>query len=60
MSENKKDMQPILRIEGENGTAWYPRFHKNEKGEWELNDKSFQKMFKSHSVLEKTDKTEKD
>ena len=55
-----KDMPPILRIDAGNGRAYYPRYHKNTKGDWELNDKSFQKMFRSHSVLEKTDKTEKD
>lgn len=45
MPENKKDMPPILRIEGEDGIVWYPRFHKNEKGEWYLPDKEYwQKM----------------
>jgi hypothetical protein len=34
-------MPPILRIEGENGTAWYPRFHKNKKGERELKDAEY-------------------
>jgi|GEM_PF-2033563 len=53
MPDNKKDMPPILRIEGEDGTVWYPRFHKNEKGEWELNDPSFREMLKCSSVTEK-------
>ena len=52
MSEDKH-MPPMLRIEGENGTVWYPRFHKNEKGEWELNDPSFREMLKRSSVTEK-------
>lgn len=58
MSENKKDMQPIMRIEGENGATYYPRYHKNTKGEWDLNDKSFQEMFKRRSVIEKSAKKE--
>jgi hypothetical protein len=44
------DMQPIVRVKGEDGIVWYPRYHKNTKGEWELNDKSFQKMFERHMV----------
>ncbi len=36
-----KDMPPILRIEGEDGIVWYPRFHENEKGEWTLPDKEY-------------------
>ena len=34
-------MPPILRIEGEDGIVWYPRFHENEKGEWTLPDKEY-------------------
>ena len=60
MPENKKELPPITRVEGENGAVYYPRYHKNTQGEWELNDKSFQEMFKRHSVLEKLVKTEKD
>ena len=58
MSEDK-DMQPILRIEGEDGTVWYTRFHKNEKGAWKLNDKSFQVMHKRCAIIEKRVKTKK-
>ena len=52
MPENK-DQQPIVRIDAGNGRAYYPRFIKNTKGEWELNDKSFLIMLKPHMVLEK-------
>ncbi len=48
--DNKQ--QPITRIVGENGTVWYPRYHKNTKGEWELKDKSFRKMLRRHLVLD--------
>lgn len=34
-----KEMQPMVRIDVGNGRAYYPRFHKNTQGEWELNDK---------------------
>jgi hypothetical protein len=52
------DMQPLLRIDAGNGMAFYPRYHKNAKGDWELNDKSFQKMLMRHSVLEPNVKKE--
>ncbi|MFZ2398293.1 MAG: hypothetical protein WAW31_06465 [Smithella sp.] len=59
--DNKNDLPPTLRIDAGNGRAYYPRFHKNTKGEWELNDKSFRKMLRPHSVLEKpAKKTDKD
>lgn len=47
-----KEMQPMVRIDVGNGRAYYPRFHKNTRGEWELNDKLCQKMFERHIVLE--------
>ncbi|MEN6347950.1 MAG: hypothetical protein ABFD08_00935 [Syntrophomonas sp.] len=60
MAEDK-DLPPIISIEAENGTIWSPRYHKNTQGEWELNDKSFQKMIDRHMVLEKpTPKKDKD
>lgn len=54
MSEDK-DPHPITRIESGSGVVYYPRYHKNTQGEWELNDKSFQKMFERHMVLETDD-----
>jgi hypothetical protein len=39
----KDDMQPMVRVEMSDGSAYYPRFIKNTKGEWELKDKSYQK-----------------
>ena len=57
MTEDK-ETQPITRIDAGNGRAYYPRYHKNKEGEWELNDKSFQKMFERHSVLEPNAKKE--
>lgn len=53
MPENKKDMPPILRIDAGNGRAYYPKFHKNKQGEWELNDPSFREILKRRSVIEK-------
>ena len=49
----KDDPMPIIRIEGDNGIAYYPLFVKNAQGEWELADKSFQTLFKQHAVIEK-------
>lgn len=49
----KKEPQPIIRIEGENGASFYTRFEKNTDGEWRMKDKSFRKMFERHTVLEK-------
>lgn len=50
---DKDDLPPILRVESKSGIAYYPRFHKNTEGAWELNDKSFRKMLKPHTVTEK-------
>lgn len=55
---DKDDLPPILRIDAGNGRAYYPRFHKNTDGEWELNDKSFRKMLRPHLVLEQHAKTD--
>ena len=56
----KDDMQPTVRVVGEDGTVWYPMFHKNTEGEWELNDKSFQKMIDRQFGLEKPVKKDGD
>jgi len=41
----KDDLQPIVRVEMPDGTAYYPQFERNTKGEWELPDKAYwQKM----------------
>ena len=57
---DKDDLPPILRVESESGIAYYPRFHKNAEGEWELNDKSFRKMLRSHLVSEQPGKKDGD
>ena len=49
----KDDLPPILRVESESGIAYYPRFHKNAEGEWELNDKSFSNLLRPVLVSEK-------
>ena len=60
MTENN-DLPPTIRVESKSGIAYYPRYHKNTKDEWELNDKSFQKILKPHMVKEKSiKKTDKD
>ena len=55
----KDDMQPLVRVEMSDGTAYYPRFEKNTKGEWEPVDPSFQEMNRRQFDPEKRAKTEK-
>jgi hypothetical protein len=43
-NEMKDDMQPLVRVEMSDGTAYYPRFEKNTEGEWTPVDPSFQEM----------------
>jgi hypothetical protein len=50
---DKADLPPILRVESKSGIAYYPRFHKNTEGAWELNNKSFLNLLKPHIVSEK-------
>lgn len=57
---NKDDKPPILRIKTKSGAVYYPRFHKNTQGEWELNDKSFREIFMHQSPSEKPAKEEKE
>jgi hypothetical protein len=58
---DNNDIPPMICVVAPNGTIWSPRFHKNTKGEWELNDKSFRKMLRPHSTSEKpTKKMDKD
>jgi hypothetical protein len=54
----KDDMQPILRVEIPDGSAYYPKFEKNTDGEWELKDKSFQKMIDRQFGLERNARTD--
>ena len=55
-----KEELPMTRIEDKSGTVWYPKYHRNTKGELELNDKSFQKMFTPRVTSEKPVKTVKE
>ena len=55
-----KEMPPIIRVEGANGIAYYPKYIKNAQGEWELKDKTFQKMFEYLADAEKPAKTDKE
>lgn len=48
--DKDNEQQPITRIVDDNGTVWYPRYHKNTKGEWKLNEKTFLKMLRRHLV----------
>jgi hypothetical protein len=57
---DKNDPPPTLRVESKSGAAYYPRYHKNTEGEWELNDKSFRNLLKPHLTSEKPVKTDKD
>ena len=47
------EKQPILRVKGKNGIAWYPTLVKDTNGKWKPKDESFQKMLMSQAVLEK-------
>jgi len=55
----KDDMQPMVRVEMSDGSAYYPRFEKNTKGEWTPVDPSFQEMNRRRFDSEKRAKTEK-
>ena len=58
---DKDNEQPLVRVKGPDGMAFYPRYHKNTEGEWELNDKSFRKLLRPNLVSEKpVTKTGKD
>jgi hypothetical protein len=56
--DKDNEQRPITRIVDDNGTVWYPRYHKNAKGEWELNDKSFLKMLRRY-LISRSDKNAK-
>ena len=48
------DQMPIIGIRSEDsGITYYPLYKKNTKGEWELADKSFRKLFMRHAVFKK-------
>ncbi len=55
---NKKDLPPMIRVDLGNRRAIYPQFIKNEKGKWELKDKSFQKLITSQYGSKKPAKKE--
>ena len=50
---DKDNEQPLVRLKGPDGMAFYPRYHKNTEGEWELNDKSFSNLLRPVLVSEK-------
>jgi hypothetical protein len=50
------DTQPTVRVHGKDGIVYLPKFIKNAKGEWELKDKSFQKLIDSQFGLERNAK----
>jgi len=56
----EKDLPPMIRVDLGNGRAIYPIFRKNTKGEWELKDKSFQKLITSQYGSKKPAKTDKE
>ena len=55
-----KEMPPIIRVEGANGVAYYPKHTLNTQGAWELKNKEFQAMFEHLSSSEKPNKTDKE
>jgi hypothetical protein len=38
LKKDSLNQQPLLRIEAPDGTIWYPRFVKDENGNWKLQD----------------------